>query len=636
MDKKTLIGFLLIGAILFTFTWLNQPTPEQIESQRKYQDSIAVVDQVQQKLSELSTANELQHQAQIISQQPDSIREQELQNNFGSFFSAAQGEETFVNIENEFLSIQLSTKGGRIFSSTLKNYTNSDSLPLTLFDNEESSFGLVLVTANNRVLNTKDLYFEAIELSKTSATMRLHAQDGAYMDFIYSLNPNDYMMRFEIGSQGLSSILPSNTNSLDLVWTQYIRQQEVGRRFEEQHSALFYKFLVDDVENLSESKDDTENISNKLKWIGYKDQFFSSVLIPDEDFSSAQLESNYFKEGTYLKKFTSSTSIAFDPSSDKNIGFNFFFGPNQYSLLKGYRDNARFEGQNLELEKLVYLGMSVFRYVNQWIVIPLFDFFTGMVGSIGLAIFLLTLTIKMGLFPLTYKSFMSSAKMRVMRPQIEELNDKYPGQDNAMTRQQKTMALYRQAGVNPMSGCLPMLLQMPFLFALFMFFPSAIELRHESFLWAHDLSTYDAIFTWDTYIPLISPYFGNHISLFCLLMTATNIVYTKFNMEMTNTGQQQMPGMKAMMYVMPLFMLVFLNQYPAGLNYYYFLSTLITIIQTLVFRYLVNEDKILAKLEANKLKPAKKKSGFMARLEEAQRVQQQQQAAKQKGGNKKK
>ena len=261
--------------------------------------------------------------------------------------------------------------------------------------------------------------------------------------------------------------------------------------------------------------------------------------------------------------------------------------------------------------------------MNQYFVIPLFDFLGGFISNYGLLIFLLTVIVKLILFPLTYKSYISSAKMRVLRPQVEEINAKYPGQEQALERQKATMELYSRAGASPMSGCLPMLLQMPILIALFMFFPSAIELRHQSFLWANDLSTYDAIVSWEANIPLISSYFGNHISLFCLLMTITNIVYTKFNMEMTNTGQQQMPGMQAMMYLMPLMFLVFFNQYASGLTYYYFISTLITIMQTIFFRFTIDEEKLLAKLEANKRKPMKR-SGFMKRLEEMQKMQEEQ------------
>jgi YidC/Oxa1 family membrane protein insertase len=465
-------------------------------------------------------------------------------------------------------------------------------------------------------------------------TLRLNAGDDAGIDFIYRLHPDDYVADFTIVPRNLQDYLITGTNSLDITWTQKIRQVERGRRFAEQHARFTYKYLSDNVEQLSNSKDDARSITNRLKWLGYKDQFFSSVLIAQESFNASQLESKYFKEGEYLKHYSTITSVDFDPRANSPIAFNFYFGPNDYSLLRDY-DKTLFEGQNLQLEKLVHLGWSLFRYINQWVVIPIFDWLNTWVSNIGIAILLLTLIIKIALFPLIYKSLMSSAKMRVMKPQIAAITSKYPGQENAMARQQKTMELYRQVGINPMSGCLPMLLQMPFLIALFMFFPSAIILRQQSFLWAPDLSTYDAVIQWDTYIPYVSDYFGNHISIFCLLMAIVNMVYTKYNMEQAGAGQEQMPGMKMMMYIMPVVMLVFLNSFPAGLNYYYFVSILITVLQTLLFRRFLNEEALLAKLEANKKNPPKKKSGFMARLEEAQRKQEallrEQQKQKNKG-----
>ncbi len=633
MDRNTIIGFILIFAVFIGFSYLNRPSQEQIEVQKRYNDSIAAVEiQRQQTAMEQEISNDT---TSLTSEaQPDSVVQAQMQNTYGAFATSSSGEENFITLENNLVEIKISTKGGRVYSARLKEYTAYDSLPLILFDAEESSFNTTLVTANNRVINTSEMFFEPVQATSDQATMRLKAGENGSLDFVYTLQPDDYMLRFEIVSKNLEQHLAPSFNSLDIQWMQKIRQQEKGRKFEERYARLMYKYLADDVEEMSDSKDASENLSNKLKWIGYKDQFFSTVLIADESLESTKLDSRYLKDGGYLKQYNTTTSIAFDPKNNVS-GFYFYFGPNDYPLLKGY-DKKIFKEQDVQLEKLVPLGWSLFRYINKWVIIPIFDWLTSFCGSIGLAIFLLTLIIKMALFPLTYKSFMSSAKMRVLRPQIEEVNAKYPGQDNAMTRQQKTMEVYRQVGVNPMSGCLPMLLQMPFLFALFMFFPSAIELRHESFLWAKDLSTFDAIISWDAYIPFITPYFGNHISLFCLLMTATNMIYTKYNMEQTNTGQQQMPGMKLMMYGMPVFMLVFLNSYPAGLNYYYFISTLITVIQTLLFRYFLNEDKLLKQLEQNKKKPAKKKSGFMARLEEAQRQQQQalakQRAQQQKGG----
>jgi len=636
MDKNTIIGFILIILVLFGFFFLNRPTQEQIEAQRRYQDSIA----------NLAQSQTQEQQQPIIQQQTEGIKGSEINSDslnreriaakFGDFAEAAQGNEEFITLENDFMVLKLSTKGGRVVSAQLKKYTDYQKNPLVLFKDDDSQFSLTLVTNNNRVINTGDLFFEALHTDSLTATLRLNAGNDsiAGIDFVYSLHPDDYMVDFTIVPRHLQSYLATGTNSMDMIWAQKMRQLEQGRKYEEQYSRLTYKFYSDDVEQMQSAKNDSRTITNKLKWIGYKDQYFSSVLISKEGFTSSQLESVFLQDSVYLKHYTSTTSLDFDPKLDVPLEMNFYFGPNDYNLLKRY-DKTKFVGQDLQLEKLVPLGWSFFRYINKWIIIPIFDWLTSWVSNIGLAILLLTLIIKTGLFPLVYKSFMSSAKMRVMKPQIEAITSKYPGQENAMTRQQKTMELYRQVGINPMSGCLPMLLQMPFLFALFMFFPSAIELRHQSFLWAPDLSTYDAIIKWDANIPFVTQYFGNHISLFCLLMTAVNIIYTKYNMEQASTGSEQMPGMKTMMYIMPVFMLVFLNSYPAGLNYYYFISTLITVLQTILFRYFLNEEALLAKLEANKKNPAKKKSGgFMARLEEAQRKQQSMLKEQQKQKNK--
>jgi len=623
MDKNTIIGFILIILLLIGFTYLNRPSKEQIEAQRRYQDSITNLQQSQTGEQQAAT---IQQQSEEQKNIPDSLKKEQIAANFGDFAEAVQGSEEFITLENDLMILKISTKGGRVYSAQLKKYTDFRKNPLVLFQGDEAQFSATLVTTNNRVINTGDLYFEAMHISPLETTLRLKAgNDSASVDFVYRLHPDDYMVDFSIVPHNLQKYLSSGTNSLDINWAQKIRQQEQGRKYEERYTGLTYKYFInDDVEQLNSSRNDSKPIPDKLKWIGFKGQFFSSVLIAQDGFTSSQLESTHFPDDTtFLKRYAAATGVDFDPKLGKPVTLNFYFGPNDYNLLKRY-DKTKFAGQNLQMEKLVPLGWSLFRYINKWIIIPIFDWLNSWMANVGISILLLIIIIKIGLFPLVYKSFMSSAKMRVMKPQIEAITSKYPGQENAMTRQQKTMELYRQVGINPMSGCIPMLLQMPILFALFQFFPSAIELRHQSFLWAPDLSTYDAVIKWNTYIPYVTPYFGNHISLFCLLMTVVTIIYTKYNMEQTGTGQEQMPGMKAMMYIMPVFMLIFLNSYPAGLNYYYFVSTLITVLQTILFRYFLNEDALLAKLEANKKNPPKKKSGggFMARLEEAQRKQQ--------------
>ncbi|MCC8096267.1 MAG: membrane protein insertase YidC [Tannerellaceae bacterium] len=621
MDKNTIIGFLLIGLVLFAFSWWNQPSPEQLEAQRRYQDSIAAeyakqIDELQrdQQVADADSWGEVTN---------DSLKSARLEKAYGVFAGAMSGTEETVVLENDLVEIHLSSKGGHVSYARLKNYSTFDSLPLVLFDGTQVKFDFTLVTADNRVVNTRDLYFTPIKGSDPNTViMRLQAGEDSTLDFTYSLAPDDYMMKYSIQARGMNGVLAPGMNALDLNWEQEMRQQEKGRKFEDQHTGLYYKFLADDVEHFGEAKDQTKQLSNRLKWIGYKGKFFSTVLIAEEGFEATTLDSKLLVENRMLKRFRTTTSLPFDLQGREATSLQFYFGPNKYNLLKSYNKDVP-AAQQLKLEKMVSLGASVFRWINQYFIIPLFDFLGRFISSYGLIIFLLTLIVKMILFPLTYKSYISSAKMRVLRPQVEEINAKYPGQEKALERQKATMELYSRAGASPMSGCLPMLLQMPILIAMYMFFPSAIELRGQSFLWAQDLSTYDSIISWNTYIPVITPYFGNHISLFCLLMTITNIAYTKFNMEMTNTGQQQMPGMKAMMYMMPLMFLVFFNQSASGLTYYYFVSILITIIQTLTFRYMINEEKLLAKLEENKKKPAKK-SSFMKRLEEAQKAQQEQ------------
>ncbi|MDR0834428.1 MAG: membrane protein insertase YidC [Candidatus Symbiothrix sp.] len=633
MDKNTVIGLVLIFALLTGYSYLNRPTQEQIERTRRYNDSIALIKQsaAEQQAAAIHNQNAEQVPAENIS---DSLFRNQLQATYGNFADASQGNEEFITLENELMILQLSTKGGRIYSVRLKNFTDYEDNPLILFQGDEGSFSATLVTENNRVINTGDLFFEAsADNNPLQANLRLQAGDGAYLEFVYTLHEDDYMVDFKITPHQLANKIYAGTTQLDILWTQKIKQQEIGRKFEERYACMNYKYLSDDVEQMSESKDDSKSIANKLKWIGYKDQFFSSAFIAQENFGSTQLDSKHLQGGRYIKSYSTATSVDFDPKSEKTVHLNFYFGPNDYNLLRSY-DKTKFEGQDLQLEKLVPLGWSLFRYVNKWIVIPIFDFLTEWM-NIGLSILLLTLIIKICLFPLIYKSLMSSAKMRVMKPQIEAITAKYPGQENAVARQQKTMELYKQVGINPLGGCLPMLLQLPFTLGLFWFFPSAIELRHQGFLWATDLSAYDAVIKWDANIPLVTPYFGNHISIFCLLMTVVNIIYTKYNMEQSNTGQEQMPGMKAMMYVMPVFMLIFLNSYPAGLNYYYFISTLIAILQTVLFRYFLNEESLLKRLEANKKNPPKKKSGFMAKLEEAQRQQQALLKEQQKKNNRK-
>ena len=616
MDRNTIIGFLLMALVLFGYTWYMQPSPEQKAAMQRYQDSLLQVENT--RLAEINNVETAATDpVEEMTVDEHSLR---LRNEYVDFAPFAEGEEKTITLSNPQVTLTFSTHGGRLTQAILNEYNTYDSLPVMLFNSENNAYGFIF-KAQGRTINTADLYFVP-ELSADNRTlsMKLPFENGSSFEVRYTLPEEGYMLEMKIYQNGMENILPRNTVDLDMYWSQMLRRQERGRMFEERNSALYYKFVGSDVERLSETKDEHESITTGLKWIGFKNQFFSSVLIADRKLNGARLESTVLPEdNTYLKSYKAETTVDYDPMSTEGPAFRFFLGPNLYPLLKSY-DKGLDSDDKLQLPKLIPLGYKFFRWINTGIIIPIFTFLGKYFTNYGVIILLMTLIIKAVLMPLTFKSYMSSARMRVLKPQMEEINAKYPGQDKAMDRQRATMELYSNAGVNPMSGCLPLLLQMPILLAMFAFFPSSIELRQQPFLWADDLSSYDAIFTWDAYIPLITPYFGNHISLFCLLMTITNILYTKINMDSTGGGQQ-MPGMKLMMYLMPLMFLFIFNNYASGLSYYYFVSLLITIIQTYIFRKCINEEKVLAKLKENQKKP-RKKSGFMARLEEAQRQQQ--------------
>ncbi len=600
-----------MAALLFGYSWLNQPTQEEL-AQARYNDSIAKVQAIElQKM--LDTKQE------PIAEVLDSVElDAKIKSQYGAFSQASQGESKKISLSNNLLDLEFNTKGGVLSKATLKEYSRYDSLPVVLFDESDNEFGFIF-KSSGRVVYTKDLYFTPQVISDTTLVMTLTSDEGSKFNIKYTLPSDSYMVDVQITQEGMEKVLPHNMTNLDFTWEQKLRSQEKGRTFEERNSTLMYKRIGEDVDELSETGEDSENMQLGIKWIGFKNQFFSSVLIADKRFNGAQLYSKAIEgDSAYLKAYKAETSFEYNPINPEGPSYRIFLGPNLYPLLKSY-DSGVEDSEELNLDNLVPLGWTLFRWINTILIIPVFTFLGQYIDNYGIIILLLTIIIKIIILPLTYKSYMSTAKIRVLRPQIEEINAKYPGNDKALERQRATMDLYSKAGASPMSGCLPMLLQMPILIAMFAFFPSSIELRGESFLWADDLSTYDAILTWDANIPVISWIFGNHLSLFCLLMTITNIVYTKINMDSQASGAQ-MPGMKWMMYLMPLMFLVFFNNYASGLSYYYFVSLLITILQTYAFRKFINEEKVLAKLKENQKKP-RKKSGFMARLEEAQKRQ---------------
>lgn len=629
MDKNTILGFVLIAAIIIGFSQLTKKSDKEIAAEKRYSDSIALVQQNNVEPAGKTANGAIAKDSVAVN---DSTRKATISDTYGDFSASAQGTEKFYTLENELIKITLSNKGGRVYSVQLKKYYKRDSLnhnqPLILFDAKESNMGFTFVTNNNRVINSSNLYFEPVSGITTDSNgnqtliLRLKTTGSAYVDFAYTLPKKGYLVSYGLKANGMNTVMPAGINSLDMQWASKIRQQEKGRKFEDRYSSIQYKFVADDVEKLSESKADEKKLTNKVKWVAFKDQFFSSILIADDAMNSTTLKSTPEAENSgYLKSYTSEMSVPFDPTGKIPTTFRFYFGPNQYKILSAV-DKDRKSDSNLQLNKLIPLGWGIFGWVNRFAIIPMFNFFSLFMTNFGLIILLMTVVIKLVLFPLTYKSYISSAKMRVLKPEIDEINARIPA-DKAAERQKATMDLYGKVGVSPMSGCLPTLLQMPILFAMFSFFPASIELRQQSFLWASDLSAYDSIMT----LPFTVPFgFGNHVSLFCLLMTATNILFSKLNMANTPTNDQMGGGMmKWMMYLMPLMFLFMFNNYASGLSYYYFISTLISIGQTYAIRATVDEKKLLAELHAkrsiNSKKPAKK-SGFMARLEKMQQEQQ--------------
>lgn len=546
---------------------------------------------------------------------------------YGKFSRFLSGSDTQTVLENDVLKLSLSSKSGSITRAELKKYdteytpdeSKTRKEKVVIFEGATNSFDFQLPLPQG--VSTSELYFTSSMPNDSTVLMTLPLGDDAYWGLEYTLPRGDsYVVRLRVVQKNLAGVIESNNRNLGVNWHQDLMRQEKGKMFEERNSALYYKYAGGSVENLSESKNETEERKAKIRWIGFKNQFFSTVLIADRPFNTADFQSDIIKNKPYFLKSFSTQAVVndYDWNAEVPAQFSLFIGPNLYPLLSSL-DHKTVADEDLNLTKLIPLGWSIFRWINTGVIIPIFSFLGSFISNYGIIILIMTIFIKLVLFPLTYKSYKSQAKMRILAPDIKAINEKYPGNENAMIRQQKTMALYSKAGASPMSGCLPMLLQMPILFAMFSFFPSAIELRGESFLWAKDLSAPDAIISWSGNIPLVTEYFGNHISLFCLLMTVTNIIYTRVNMQ---NSPGQMPGMKWMMYLMPVFFMIFFNNYAAGLSYYYFLSLLITIAQTYAFRFIIKEEDVRRTMAENAKKP-KKKSGLMARLEEMQRQQQQ-------------
>ena len=618
MDKNTITGLVLIALLLIGFSILSRPSKEQLAAQQRYYDSIA---QVQQREADLRAKAE----AALANEQ-----KQSLYDSTSLFFQALHGTDELVTIQNDVAQLTLNTKGGTICKSVLKDYMEQDKkTPITLFRGEDVNLNFLFYNQRETIL-TENYYFTPVDRTDSTVTMRLAADSASYIDFRYAMHPGSYLVDFSIQAVGMDGKLASTNKHVDIEWSQRARQLEKGYTYENRLAELTYKRAGEGTDNLSANGDDQEDVVEPVTWIAFKNQFFSSVLITDANFEKTSLSSKMEpKESGYIKDYAAEMNTAFDPTGQQPTQMYFYFGPNHYKTLSAL-DNDRVE--DWDLNKLVYLGWPIIRWVNKWIIINIFDWLQGWGLSMGVVLLLLTVIVKIVIYPTTWKTYMSSAKMRVLKPKIDEINQKYPKQEDAMKKQQEIMGLYSQYGVSPMGGCLPMLLQMPIIIALFMFIPSAIELRQQSFLWADDLSTYDAFI----HFPFRIPFLGSHLSLFCVLMTVTQILNTKFMMQQQDTGANpQMAAMKWMSYLMPIMFLFILNEYPSGLNYYYFISTLVSVLTTIILRKTTNEEKLLAQLEANKKDPKQmRKTGFAARLEamqkQAEELQRQQQQQKQR------
>jgi YidC/Oxa1 family membrane protein insertase len=561
---------------------------------------------VEQKVDTLSSK-----QQTTARQIPVTVTSSADNSQYGVFSNSAKGENGFLTLENNKVELKISLKGGRVYSARLKDYKTFDARPLFLFSGDSTVFGFNFFTTDNKAVQTNNLYFKPVSEQKIyivesqpqSVVLRLEAAEDKYIEYKYTLAPDKYMVEFNVTFKSMEGIIAANQNNLTLDWRMYLPQQERGRQNEETYSCIRYKFFQDDVEDmgLRTTKDEKKDITTKLSWVAVQDQFFSTVVVTDDYFLNGSISYTRTPASPkYIRNYASEIGVPFNLSTSNIIKMKLFYGPNSINILKK---------EGLQLEKLVFLGRNIISWINRFAIIPIFNLLDNYIGNYGIIILILTIIIKIVLFPLTFKSYQSTAKMQVLKPLVEELGKKFPKKEDAMKKQQATMDLYKRAGVNPMGGCLPMLLQMPILFAMFRFFPVSIELRQEHFLWATDLSTYDSILT----LPFTIPMYGNHVSLFTLLMTASTLLTMK--MTGSSPGSDQ-PGMKLMMYMMPVMFMLILNNFSSGLTYYYFLANMLTYGQNMLSKRFINADAVLATLEENKKKPLKK-SKWQQRLEAA-------------------
>lgn len=617
MDRNTVIGLVLIFLILIGFSYFNKPSEHEIEEAKRRRDSITLVRKMEQQMLEA-------HEAVMAAHEEKAAQEKQLQSTV--FEGSSDGEKRFIALENDLMRLNISTLGGNVYSVELKDYKTYTQDPLILLGDDSNVFGLQF-WASNRSVETANLFFTPLTTDtlvkvtsdrEQTLTMRLAAGEDAHIDFVYTIYPQSYQIDFHMNFHNMDRVMPQNVNSVDLVWNALMPQLEKNANKESEYTTITYKLPNGDFEKLNERNAAvSEDIKTRISWIGYKQQFFSAFLVSEDNFLNAQVESKKVEDGLNVKQFKSRLSLAIDNPENQQHKFQFYFGPNHFKTLKSYEHG---------FEEVVPLGGWIIKWINRYVIIFLFDLLDNKIANYGLIILLLTIIIKLVLLPLTYRSYLSQAKMRVLKPQVDEINKRYPKKDDAMKKQQATMDLYKKVGVSPMGGCLPMFIQMPILIAMFRFFPASFELRQKGFLWAEDLSTYDSILD----LPFSIPIYGDHISLFTLLMAAALFLTSRLNSAQLSDANSQMPGMKFMtLYMMPIMLLLIFNNHSSGLSYYYFLSNVITFGQTILIRRLVDDEAILAKLNEQAKQP-KKQSNFQARLEAMAKQQQQMQKQQKK------
>lgn len=613
MDKNTIIGFVLIAAVLIGFSWWSRPSEEEIAQQRM-QDSITAV--AKQKAEQKLKAEQEAEKANAANKA--------VEDTTVAFYKALNGKAQSVVLKNSKVELTLNTKGGVVEKAVIKGFkSNSGNNDLTLFDGKNQSLKFMLAGKETNII-TSDLFFTPSNVTDSTVTMTADAGNGKSLVMNYRLG-KDYMLHFSMQANGLSGMFAPNYDKMDIEWTDLCRQQEKGFTFENQHSSLTYHLTEGGTDNLSETSEKVdEKIEDVIDWVAFKNQFFSAVMIAKDDFGANSLMTSIPQEkgSGFLKHYAAKMKTSFDPTGKTPTELELYFGPNDFNLLKKVEKQSTFN-KDLELQRLVYLGWPLFRIINRWFTIYVFDWLTGMNINMGIVLILITLLLKVITYPLVKKSYMSSAKMRVLRPKIEEATKQYDKPEDQMQKQQAMMALYSKYGVSPLSGCLPMLIQLPIWIAMFNFVPNAIQLRGESFLWISDLSTYDPIIEWNKNIWLI----GDHLSLTCILFCAANVLYSIMTMrqqkdQMIGAQAEQMKMMRWMTYLMPVFFFFMFNDYSAGLNFYYFISLFCSAAIMWILRKTTNDEKLLAILEAryqeNKNNP-QKMSGLAARLEAMQK-----------------